>query len=317
MINFVSVLIPVYNAEKFLEKALDSVLNQSFPNFELLIINDGSTDSSAEIMNAYVLKDSRIIALHQPNAGQAIAINNLVSVAKSEWCVFMDADDLMMPDRLAKQIQFHNANPDVMASSGHCVYIDGKDQQCGLQTYHGLKTREDSFEAFEKKMLVNCAWTAFMVNKRIFVEIGGLRSAFWPGLDFDFMNRWIEKGHILIIIQDYLMKYRIHGNSITMKSKFDFVKSEYCNYCQYLRVNGLREISFEEYVAIQKNEPFFKKIRKKLYYYSAYYHKQAGISYHQKKIPSFMLKIAIAILFDYRYVYASFKNQRNKVNQEQ
>lgn len=110
------------------------------------------------------------------------------------------------------------------------------------------------------------------------------------------------------------MKYRIHENSITIKSKFDFVKAEYCYYCQNLRVNGLREVSFEEYLTIQKNEPFLKKLRKKFYYYSAYYHKQAGISYYQKKIPAFIIKISIAIFFDYRYVYASFKNQRNKVS---
>lgn len=317
MINFVSVLIPVYNAEKFLPKALDSVFNQGFKNFELLVMNDGSTDNSAAIMAAYALKDSRIITLNQSNTGKALAIDRLVSMAKSEWCVFMDADDIMMPDRLEKQIRFHNENSTVMASSSHCIYINEKDQQCGLQTYQGLKTREESIEAFEKKTLVNCAWTALMVKKKMFMEIGGLRSGFWPGEDFDFMNRWIERGHLLIIIQDYLMQYRIHENSITMSLKFDFLKSEYCNYCQYLRVNGLAEISFEEYVTVQKKESFLKKMRKKFYYYSAYYHKQAGISYHQKNIPSFMVKITIAILFDYRYVYASFKNQRKKVSMGQ
>jgi len=316
LINFISVLIPVYNAEKFLEKALDSVLNQSFQNFELLILNDGSTDRSAEIINDYALKDSRIIVVHQLNTGKSKALNKLVQISNADWCVFMDADDAMMHDRLEKQIQFHNANSDIMASSSHCIYIDGNGLQCGRQTYNGLKTKGDSIEAFEKKMSVICAWTAFMANKKIFLEIGGLRPEFWPGEDFDFVNRWIEKGNTLIIIQDYLMKYRIHENSVMMKSKFDFVKLGYCSYCQYLRVNGVCEISFEEYIAIQKNEPFFKRMRRKFHNYSKYYHKQAGVSYHQKKIPSFILKISIAILLDYRYVYASFQNQQNKVGQD-
>ena len=75
-------------------------------------------------------------------------------MANAEWCVFIDHDDIMMPDRLEKQIKFPNENSDVMVSSSHCQYIDENDKYSGTQTYNGLKTREDSLNSQKNKTLV-------------------------------------------------------------------------------------------------------------------------------------------------------------------
>ena len=97
----ISVVIPVYNAEKFLPECLDSVLCQEFPSFELLLIDDGSTDGSGKIADRYAEKDSRIVVVHQPNAGVSAARNRGVAEARGEYIAFVDADDRVTPTYLS------------------------------------------------------------------------------------------------------------------------------------------------------------------------------------------------------------------------
>lgn len=97
----ISVVIPVYNAEKFLPECLDSVLHQDYPSFEILVIDDGSTDGSGKIADRYAEKDSRIVVVHQPNAGVSAARNRGVAEARGEYIAFVDADDRVTPSYLS------------------------------------------------------------------------------------------------------------------------------------------------------------------------------------------------------------------------
>lgn len=97
----ISIIIPVYNAEKFLPECLDSVLRQDYPSFELLLIDDGSTDGSGEIADRYAEKDSRIVVVHQPNTGVSAARNRGVAEARGEYIAFVDADDRVTPSYLS------------------------------------------------------------------------------------------------------------------------------------------------------------------------------------------------------------------------
>lgn len=94
---FLSVIIPVYNAEKYLNDCIDSVLSQNFADFELILINDGSTDSSGDICEKYVLSDNRIKAIHQKNDGVSSARNNGLKHASGKYVCFIDADDYILP----------------------------------------------------------------------------------------------------------------------------------------------------------------------------------------------------------------------------
>ena len=97
----ITVLMPVYNAEKYIEKAIDSVLNQSFKDFELLIINDGSTDGSMDIIRNF--NDPRIVVVNQANSGVAAALNTGVKLARGEFIARFDADDICYPRRFDEQ----------------------------------------------------------------------------------------------------------------------------------------------------------------------------------------------------------------------
>ena len=94
----VSVIIPVYNTENYLRACLDSVVNQTLRDIEIICVNDGSTDNSLSILKEYAQKDSRIVLINQKNAGVSVARNNAIAVAKGEYLAFLDSDDWFEPD---------------------------------------------------------------------------------------------------------------------------------------------------------------------------------------------------------------------------
>ena len=89
----ISIIVPVYNVEKYLERCLDSILSQTFSDFELILVNDGSTDHSLEICRSYAEKDERILLIDQENRGLSAARNAGIAVAKGEYLGFVDSDD--------------------------------------------------------------------------------------------------------------------------------------------------------------------------------------------------------------------------------
>ena len=98
--GLVSIIVPVYNVEKYLHECLDSILNQTYKEFELILINDGSSDRSGEICEEYKSRYSNIKVVHQENQGQAVARNNGVKIADAEWIMFIDSDDVIHPNLL-------------------------------------------------------------------------------------------------------------------------------------------------------------------------------------------------------------------------
>ena len=122
----VSVILPVFNGEKFLTESINSILNQSFKKFELIVINDGSTDNSYEYIKKF--KDTRLSVINNDkNIGLSNSLNKGILVAKGKYIARMDQDDISLPDRLKKQVAFMDDNPGIGV--------------CGtwLQTFGGIK----------------------------------------------------------------------------------------------------------------------------------------------------------------------------------
>lgn len=97
----ISVIIPVYNAAPYLVRSVNSVINQTFPNWELILVDDGSKDSSGQICDEFAQRDSRVRVVHQENAGAGAARNDGIKQASGEYIVFVDSDDFIEPDYLA------------------------------------------------------------------------------------------------------------------------------------------------------------------------------------------------------------------------
>ena len=122
----VSVIIPVYNAEKYLRQCLDSVVNQTYKNLEIICVNDGSTDNSSEILKEYASKDDRIILINQNNQGNGCARNVGLSRVSGEYISFIDSDDFILQNTYASVISLMiKDNLDILMF-GHFDYIDGE-----------------------------------------------------------------------------------------------------------------------------------------------------------------------------------------------
>ncbi len=114
--RLISVIIPAYNAAPFIEETIQSLYNQTHTNWEAIIVNDGSTDTTATICDSFT--DKRVSTIHQSNTGVAVARNNGLALAKGDYIVFFDADDLMAPDFLQARIQVLEENPDLGYAGG-------------------------------------------------------------------------------------------------------------------------------------------------------------------------------------------------------
>ena len=119
----ISVIIPVYNAEKTIEKCIDSVLLQSFRNFELILIDDGCQDSSPQICDEYAKHDSRVIVIHQQNCGVSRARNAGLNIAKGEWITFIDSDDYITQGYFEEVLESHE---DILIHGYERRWMDGK-----------------------------------------------------------------------------------------------------------------------------------------------------------------------------------------------
>jgi glycosyltransferase involved in cell wall biosynthesis len=202
----VSVLMPVHNAERYLGEAVESILGQTFADFEFLIVDDGSTDRSRAILERYAAQDQRIHLTSRPNTGYAVALNELLSLARGQLVARMDADDVALPERLARQVDYLRAHPDVVCVGSAVHFIDAggrflRDRHPGME-----------HEAIQERALAgDCALNHPSVMMR---RAGGYHVEFMPAEDLDL---WLRLGEIgrLTNLPDVLMKYRQHEASFS------------------------------------------------------------------------------------------------------
>jgi glycosyltransferase involved in cell wall biosynthesis len=308
-VPLVTVILPVYNQERYIAETINSVLIQTYTDFELLIIDDGSSDSSAEIIKRLAAKDKRIRAFYGSNAGRCNATNSLVDKAIGKWCAFLDADDVMLPNRLEKQLSYHLSNHEIDASSCHCFYINDKGTIVGEQRYPFLKTIEDYKKSRARNEFVQCAYTGLFISRKAFLDAGGLVSRYWPCDDFEFFNRLIEKNYLLIIYQEVLMKYRIHPHSITVKEPlYTFDVIGYVMNCINHRRSGEPEIDLKDFIALRANDPWWIKLKRRRYNYAQIYFRNAGISMMSKRYLLFSGQLFIASFLSPAYVFSKARN---------
>ncbi len=132
----VSVVMPVYNPGKYLVDAIDSILSQTFSNFEFIIVDDASTDGSWKIIKSFAKKDSRIIAFkNKINLGVSLTSNIAISQARGKYIARMDSDDVSTPDRLQKQVDFLKNHPQTIVVGGQCAIVDENNQVVGFKKF--------------------------------------------------------------------------------------------------------------------------------------------------------------------------------------
>ena len=209
----VTVIMPVYNAAKYLPDALDSLLAQTFQDFEIVAVNDGSTDDSARILAEYAAKGVRIRVVHRENGGCGAARNTGIALAKGRYIAQQDADDLSVPTRLEKQAAFLDSHPDICAAFCRTAIVDESLNPVVLSLTPFSDRRI-------RKMLVrrNGLQPNFMIRKDVMERVGGYREAFIYSQDYDFNLRVAAVGK-LACVPEALYIYRTHDKQTSVAKK--------------------------------------------------------------------------------------------------
>jgi glycosyltransferase involved in cell wall biosynthesis len=212
----VSVILPCYNAAKTLDETLDSLTRQSLSDFEVIAVDDGSTDGTLEKLETWAARDSRFRVLSQSHGGVIVAANAALRVCRAPYIARIDADDHAHPERLAKQVAYLDAHLDVSVVSSLVTAFPAKDVREGYRIYiqwlNSLVTDADiRREMFVESPLAN---PSVMMRKTWVEKMGGYHDYGWPE-DYDLWLRMYLAGAKFAKIPEVLLEWRDHPDRIT------------------------------------------------------------------------------------------------------
>ncbi|MDO0824921.1 glycosyltransferase [Desulfosporosinus nitroreducens] len=212
----VSVVMSVYNAEKYLRQAVDSILNQTFEDFELIMIDDDSSDCSADILQEYKDQDERVILLkNENNLGLTKSLNRGLAIAKGEYIARMDADDISAPERFTKQVDYLDQHPDYSFVSCIGCYINENGNREQLRLFP--EANEEIYAMMPKVDAV--MHPGVMFRKDDIEKIGNYCEDFRVVQDYDLWFRGMAAGYKFYNIQEPLVLFRRNESYNTRKSK--------------------------------------------------------------------------------------------------
>jgi len=205
---------PAYNAERYLEEAVRSVLNQTYTDFELIVTDDGSTDGTLDILRQFAQEDARLVIDSRPNTGYLVALNEMLARAQGEYIARMDADDIAMADRFERQVAYLDAHEDVVCLGTAVAIIDEKDRVFGECYTEGMTDDEVQRRLLAGRTSI-CHPTA-MYRRDVVMQLGGYHPEYYAAEDLDLWLRLAEVGK-LAVLPDILLHYRDHAGSVSTK----------------------------------------------------------------------------------------------------
>lgn len=207
----ISVIMSVYNDERFLDKSISSILGQTFPDFELIIINDGSTDNSLEIIKKYQRIDKRIILIeNKRNIGLTKSLNKGIRMAKGKYIARMDSDDIAIKERLQIQYGYLEKNKDTFLIGGGAVNVNKKGER--LTIFRPISDKKRLEEKLKKRNAIYHPTIMFRNQGNVFY-----REKMWYIEDYDLYLRLLSDNKKIVNLKDILIFHRISSDSISIR----------------------------------------------------------------------------------------------------
>lgn len=209
----ISVMMSVYNAERYVAEAIQSILGQTEGRFEFLIVNDGSRDASGSIIDRYAAQNSRIRAIHQENRGLIVSLNRMLDEARAPLVARMDSDDVSRPERFAVQLAWMQAHPDIAVLGTNTDELDADGAFFPCSDFHP----EHPADIRERLMAASAmCHPSVMMRRDVIRALGGYRAAFRHCEDYDLWLRVSER-HDLYNLPDRLFLYRRSPDQVSEK----------------------------------------------------------------------------------------------------
>jgi glycosyltransferase involved in cell wall biosynthesis len=289
----VSVIMAVYNGERFLAEAIESVLAQTCGEFEFVIVDDGSKDRSAAILAEYAARDSRIVLVSQENRGLPASLNRAIGVSRYEWLARMDADDRMLPNRIERQIDFVRANPDVTVACSFSYLINSLGQRVGKS--ENTVDIEAGLARKSPTLFLEIVHPSVLLKKRDIVLLGGYPESFNYAEDRELWGRVATSGKLIKCQPEILMEYRLHGGAMTMQKalqicvKFEFIDSNIVR-----RLKDEQDLTEDQFKEWRRERPALVRLNEWRRWTALLYYKEATRHYSEKRPFHFGLAFGVA-----------------------
>ena len=205
----------VYNGESYVREAIKSILGQTYTDFEFIIIDDGSNDTSSSIIQDFFDKDNRIRCITNKKClGLTVSLNKGIAVAQGEYIARMDADDISMTRRLEKQVDYLDTHKEVGVIGSQAYIIDDKGEKIGKKNLAQLNID------IKKRMLFNnqCIHSSLMIRKDVLDDVGGYNESFLKSQDYELLFRILSK-YSVVNLSEYLLQWRSHAGNISYASR--------------------------------------------------------------------------------------------------
>lgn len=237
----VSVVMSCYNAAAFVAEAIESILGQTFADFELILVDDGSTDQTPAIINQYGRKDSRIVVIHKKNTGPADSRNAGLRAARGEWIAILDSDDIALPTRLADQVAFFEKSPDIVLLGAGAVEFE--EQGHAIKT-HCYPCQHHLLQSNLLRLRRFFPHSSAMYRSDAAKRLGGYNIHFYRAQDTDIFLRLAEEGKIACLNKP-LVKIRKHNNNISLHdgARTSQLYGIAAFVCHFLRMKGVADPS--------------------------------------------------------------------------
>jgi glycosyltransferase involved in cell wall biosynthesis len=290
----ISVIMTVFNGQKFLAESLDSVLSQTYRDFELVIVDDGSSDASPAILRDYAARDPRIQACFPGRLGRPAALNVALREARNEWVAQIDSDDRMLPQRLERQLAFVQEKPDVSVACSYAYMMSSSGKRMG--TSRPTVDVERGKRELRPELFLEIMHSTVLMRRAHVLEVGGYRETLTYAEDRDLWGRLVTNGRLIECQPEYLVEYRLHSTAMTM-----IPNNRTQLTCQGIdtniirRLKGERELSEDELQNWYDGLPFWERTRRYTKFLATHNFQNASRLFADRRYGKSFLALASAV----------------------
>lgn len=273
----VTVVMPAYNASRFIDPAIESIRAQTLRDFELIVVDDRSTDDTAERAERHAAADPRVRVIRAEKGGISRSLNRGIREARYPWIAIMHSDDVAMPERLERQLEASKKQPEVVGWGCYANHIGPTGRLLSLS-----QTGPTSVEEFHR--LRNTGQDVTMIHPTAFLrkdaieQAGYYDPAFDGAEDFELFDRMAVLGPIVVLTEP-LMQYRVHASSVSMKSFFKILKYvAFVQARQQARLQG-KTVSYDEFSKSYDGISVLSRLRRRTDQLSRLFYRTAGMAF--------------------------------------
>lgn len=298
----ISVIMSAKNAEDTIAQTIESILHQTFTQFEFIMVDNNSTDGTLAIMERYARRDPRIRVMRYTEGGWTGAVNMAMRDARYEWIARIDADDIALPHRFARQIAAIEREPDVILWGSYAYQINWDGERIGY-VEHGPVTREQFSAVREAGQPVFILNPTTIFRKDIALALGGFNEQLVAAGDEEMWSRMYEHG-VMLVIPEHLIKYRIHTRSISAtKARYQMRVHRFIIARGVARRAG-QELTYDEYQQAQNNRPWLARATEFIGETGRILYRRSGSYLGQKQYVSAGFALAVALILNPRFTVA-------------